>query len=235
MNLETELVKELSFYNDRGIITIPARQFDVGRIFKFVIVDNHSEIDLTGASVYIRVLMPDGTQFQSTECCRIEDANTVIVDTSVGNGTQLLSVAGINICELHFSYNKGTQENPEFLELTSWEFHILVKERVHDGSSITDKETWDKLDDLLKLYDDNKQIFIELKDIQSILKDIQDELPWMKQDISDNADEIAKLKVTTGTNSQDITDIQNYLARHTIYSNTEPTIQLTDDIWYENY
>ena len=140
--LEISILNELSFYNDKGVLVIPAKQYDTARKFQFVITDIYSEIDLSDCSVYIRVLKSDGKQFQSSDCCLVSE-NVVTIDTSLSNGDQLLTSPGENIGELHFTDSEGK-------ELTTWSFIIMIKERVHDGSTI-DRDSlnsWDKLDEI---------------------------------------------------------------------------------------
>ena len=129
----------LGFYNDQGIFTIPAKQYDTGRVFKFNIIDSCESMDLTDCNAYIRILKADGTQFQGNDCTQIADSSTILVDTSVGSGNQILSAPGINRCELHI-----TDQN--YTAVTTWNFNIQVEPRVHDGNHIISSDNWDELD-----------------------------------------------------------------------------------------
>ena len=134
-----EIIKEnnIGFYNDQGVFTISAKQFDTGRIFKFNIIEN---VDLSNCSAYIRILKADGKQFQGNDCVTINnDENVITVDTSVSNGNQILTASGMNKCELHIVDNSGKS-------LTTWNFNIYVEPRVHDGSRIESLDSWDVLD-----------------------------------------------------------------------------------------
>lgn len=137
-----EIIKtnDLSFYNDQGVITLSAKQYDTGRKFVFNIVNDGEIYDLSGCSVYLRMLKVDGKQFQGEECCSIEN-NQIVIDTSVGNGDQILTTVGDNICELHLTDSKGKS-------LTTWDFIIDVKSRVHDASDITSDISYDTLDNI---------------------------------------------------------------------------------------
>lgn len=136
--METIQTNNLSFYNDQGILTLNAKQYDTGRKFVFYILDNDEPFDLTGCSVYLRMLKADGTQFQGEECCII-DNNTVTIDTSVSNGNQILTAEGQNQCELHLTDQDGNM-------LTTWEFIIHVQKRVHNGNNIVSTDSWDLMD-----------------------------------------------------------------------------------------
>lgn len=128
----------ISFSNNLGIFTIPAKQYDTGRIFKFNIIDLHNKIDLTDCNAYIRILKADGTQFQGNECTKILSRSSISIDTSIGNGNQILTTPGINRCELHI-----TDQNNK--SLTTWNFYINVEPSVHDGSQIISTNDWDIL------------------------------------------------------------------------------------------
>lgn len=132
-----EIIKEnnLGFYNDQGIFTISAKQYDTGRKFIFNIINDYELCDLTGYSVYMRMKKADNTEFQGDECCTI-DGSKVIVDTSVGNGDQILSCPGINLCELHLTDINGKS-------VTTWNFIINVEARVHNCDGILSKDSWD--------------------------------------------------------------------------------------------
>ena len=134
---------ELSFYNDFGILTLNAKQFDTGRIFVFNIMDNDEPFDLSGCEAYLRMAKADGTQFQGHECCTIS-GSTITVNTGIGNGDQILAAAGINKCELHL---KNTDETA----LTTWTFNISVEKRVHDGSNISSINSYDILDNMINM------------------------------------------------------------------------------------
>lgn len=132
-----EIIKEnnLGFYNDQGVLTIPAKQYDTGRKFIFNIINDYDLCDLTGYTVYMRMKKADNTEFQGDECCTI-DGSKVIVDTSVGNGDQILSCPGINLCELHLTDINGKS-------VTTWNFIINVEARVHNCDGILSKDSWD--------------------------------------------------------------------------------------------
>ena len=136
--MNTTKTNNLSFYNEQGTLTLNAKQFDTGRRFVFHIMDNDEPFNLSGCTAYLRIAKADGTQFQGHECCSV-DASHIIVDTSIGNGTQILTSAGINICELHLEDVNG-------ISLTTWNFNILVEPRVHDGSHISSVDSYDVLD-----------------------------------------------------------------------------------------
>ena len=136
--MNTTKSNTLSFYNEQGILTLIAKQFDTGRRFAFHIVDNDKPFDLSDCNAYLRIAKADGTQFQGHECCTI-DGSAIMIDTSVGNGSQILTAAGTNICELYL-------ENADGISLTTWTFNILVEPRVHDGSHITSVDSFDVLD-----------------------------------------------------------------------------------------
>lgn len=138
-----EKTNKLSFYNDNGILTLSAKQYDTGRKFVFNIIDNDEPFDLTGCTAYLRMLKADGTQFQGEECCSI-DGNSIIVDTSVSNGDQILACAGANTCELHLT---DSEDN----SLTTWDFVIDVMPRVHNGDHIESTDSFDILDDITEV------------------------------------------------------------------------------------
>lgn len=151
----TVKTSELIFYNDFGITTLNAKQFDTGRKFIFNIMDNDEPFDLTGCNVYLRIAKADGTQFQGNECCAI-DASSVIIDTSVGNGSQILAASGINKCELHIEGQNG-------IGLTTWNFNIYVEARVHNGENISSIDSYDVLDNMISMEKDrieNEQLRI---------------------------------------------------------------------------
>lgn len=136
--MNTTKTNNLSFYNEQGTLTLNAKQFDTGRRFVFHIMDNDEPFNLSGCTAYLRIAKADGTQFQGHECCSV-DTSHIIVDTSIGNGSQILTSAGINICELHLEDVNG-------ISLTTWNFNILVEPRVHDGSHISSVDSYDVLD-----------------------------------------------------------------------------------------
>jgi len=145
----SEKINDLSFYNDQGILTLSAKQFDTGRKFTFRIIDNDEIFDLNNCRVYLRVLKADKTQFQGEDCCIISN-NLITIDTSVSNGNQILTCEGLNSCELHLTDENGKS-------LTTWTFIINVVPRVHDGNSLDSKDTWD-------LWDNIRDTFLKLKD-----------------------------------------------------------------------
>jgi len=128
----------LSFYNEQGVLTLNAKQFDTGRMFVFHIMDNDEPFDLSGCTAYLRIAKADGTQFQGHECCKIEGSK-ITIDPSVGNGNQILTAAGTNVCELHLEDADGTS-------LTTWNFNMEVVPRVHDGDHISSVNSYDILD-----------------------------------------------------------------------------------------
>ncbi len=141
MNLEK--TSNLSFYNEQGILTLNAKQFDTGRIFVFHIMHNDAPFDLSGCTAYLRIAKADGTQFQGHECCTIEGSK-VIIKTNIGNGSQILTAAGTNVCEL---YLKDAND----IGLTTWTFHIVVEPRVHDGSHMSSIDSYDVLDNMINM------------------------------------------------------------------------------------
>ncbi len=136
--MEINKVNDLSFYSDQGILTIPAKQYDTGRKFSFNIIADDAPLDLSDCIVYLRILKADGTQFQGEDCCSIS-GSIITVDTSVSNGEQILTCAGINQCEIHLRDNNGKS-------LTTWPFNIEVIPRVHDGSHMASIDSWDSWD-----------------------------------------------------------------------------------------
>ncbi len=141
--MNTTKRNNLSFYNEQGVLTLNAKQFDTGRKFIFHIMDHDEPFDLSDCTVYLRIAKADGTQFQGRECCSINGSN-IIIDTSVGNGSQILTAAGTNICELHLEDSNG-------ISLTTWNFNILTEPRVHDGSHISSIDSYDVLDNMVNL------------------------------------------------------------------------------------
>ncbi len=144
MNIEK--TSNLSFYNEQGILTLTAKQFDTGRMFVFHIMHNDAPFDLSGCTAYLRIAKADGTQFQGHECCTIEGSK-VIIKTNTGNGSQILTAAGTNVCELHLEDSDG-------ISLTTWTFHIVVEPRVHDGSNMSSIDSYDVLDNMINMEKD---------------------------------------------------------------------------------
>ena len=133
----------LSFYNEQGILTLTAKQFDTGRMFAFHIMDHDVPFDLSGCTAYLRIAKADGTQFQGHECCTVEGSQ-IIISTSAGNGNQILAAAGTNVCELHL-------KDANDIGLTTWTFHIVVEPRVHDGSHMSSIDSYDVLDNMIHM------------------------------------------------------------------------------------
>ena len=133
----------LSFYNEQGILTLTAKQFDTGRMFAFHIMDHDVPFDLSGCTAYLRIAKADGTQFQGHECCTVEGSQ-IIISTSAGNGSQILAAAGTNVCELHL-------KDANDIGLTTWTFHIVVEPRVHDGSHMSSIDSYDVLDNMIDM------------------------------------------------------------------------------------
>lgn len=109
-------------------------------------MDNDEPFDLTGCNVYLRIAKADGTQFQGHECCSI-DGSSIIIDTSVGNGNQILTAPGTNKCELHI-------EDENCIGLTTWNFNIIVESRVHNGENISSYDSYDVLDNMIDMEKD---------------------------------------------------------------------------------
>ena len=135
--------QNLSFYNEQGILTLTAKQFDTGRMFVFHIMDHDVPFDLSGCTAYLRIAKADGTQFQGHECCTVEGSQ-IIISTSAGNGNQILAAAGTNVCELHL-------KDANDIGLTTWTFHIVVEPRVHDGSHMSSIDSYDVLDNMINM------------------------------------------------------------------------------------
>lgn len=138
--MNSDKTNTLSFYNDHGILTLQAKQYDTGRRFIFHIMDNDEPVILENSRIYLRMQKADGTQFQGEECCIIS-GDTVTVDTSVGNGNQILTCVGKNQCELHLTDGSGAS-------LTTWNFILNVAPRVHDGTHIDSVDSWDSWDNM---------------------------------------------------------------------------------------
>ncbi len=128
----------LSFYNDQGILTLNAKQFDTGRIFVFDIMDHDEPFNLTGCSASLHIQKADGTQFQGEDCCII-DTTKITINPALGNGAQILAADGVNVCELVLKDSEG-------LTLTTWDFHINVLKRVHNGENLRSSDAYDILD-----------------------------------------------------------------------------------------
>lgn len=148
--MEVLQINNLTFHNDQGIITLSAKQYDTGRKFIFNIIDNDKPFDLNDCTVYLRMLKADGTQFQSEECCLIQN-NSIIIDTSISNGSQILSCSGLNICELHLLGEEGKS-------ITTWDFVIDVSKRVHNGDGIASIDSWDAWDKIKQDVNDIKDM-----------------------------------------------------------------------------
>ena len=133
---------DLSFYNEFGVLTLNAKQFDTGRKFIFNIIENDEAFDIRGCKTYIRIQKADGTQFQGNECCKTEGINSIVVDTSVGNGNQILTAPGTNQCELHLEDEHG-------IYLTTWTFNIYVEKRVHNAENLSSYNSFDVIDSMV--------------------------------------------------------------------------------------
>ena len=138
---------DLSFYNEFGILTLNAKQFDTGRKFIFNIMENDEAFDIRDCKTYIRIQKADGTQFQGNACCKIEDINSIVVDTSIGNGNQILAAPGVNQCELHLEDNNG-------ICLTTWTFNIYVEKRVHNAENLSSYNSFDVIDNMIVMEKD---------------------------------------------------------------------------------
>lgn len=136
----------LSFYNDQGILTLNAKQFDTGRRFVFHIMDNDEPFELSGCKAYLRIAKADGTEFLGQECCTI-NGSEITINPAVGNGSQILTAAGTNICELHLEDAKG-------ITLTTWNFNINVEKRVHNGTNMSSIDSYDVIDNIIEMEKD---------------------------------------------------------------------------------
>lgn len=123
-------------------MTLNAKQFDTGRKFIFNIIENDEAFDIRGCKTYIRIQKADGTQFQGNECCKTEGINSIVVDTSVGNGNQILTAPGTNQCELHLEDEHG-------IYLTTWTFNIYVEKRVHNAENLSSYNSFDVIDSMV--------------------------------------------------------------------------------------
>lgn len=137
----------MSFYNEFGILTLNAKQFDTGRKFIFNIMENDEAFDIRGCKTYIRIQKADGTQFQGDACCKIEGINSIVVDTSIGNGNQILAAPGVNQCELHLEDDNG-------ICLTTWTFNIYVEKRVHNAENLSSYNSFDVIDNMIVMEKD---------------------------------------------------------------------------------
>ena len=133
---------DLSFYNEFGVLTLNAKQFDTGRKFIFNIIENDEAFDIRGCKTYIRIQKADGTQFQGNECCKTEGTNSIVVDTSIGNGNQILTAPGVHQCELHLEDDRG-------IYLTTWTFNIYVEKRVHNAENLSSYNSFDVIDSMV--------------------------------------------------------------------------------------
>lgn len=192
-----EIIREnsLGFYNDQGIFTIPAKRYDTGRIFKFNITDLCNDVDLSECDAYIRILKADGTEFQGNECTKIIDKNTILVDTSIGNGDQILAACGINKCELHIT-DKSRKH------LTTWNFNINVEPRVHDGNGIVSKDSWDIADKLEEYVKDVEEAIADTEDAITDTKEaiLKSDAQTLKCDTATQACETAAQNCNTAAN-----------------------------------
>ncbi len=138
---------DLSFYNELGVLTLNAKQFDTGRKFIFNIMENDEAFDIRDCKTYIRIQKADGTQFQGNACCKIEGINSIVVDTSIGNGNQILAAPGVNQCELHLEDDNG-------ICLTTWTFNIYVEKRVHNAENLSSYNSFDVIDNMIVMEKD---------------------------------------------------------------------------------
>lgn len=156
----------LSFYNDQGILTLNAKQFDTGRRFVFHIMDNDEPFDLSGCKVYLRIAKADGTEFLGQECCTI-NGSEITINPSVGNGSQILTAAGTNICELHLEDENG-------ITLTTWNFNINVEKRVHNGNNLSSINSYDIIDNIIEM--EKIRIANEKQRVQNETQRIENEI-----------------------------------------------------------
>lgn len=156
----------LSFYNDQGILTLNAKQFDTGRRFVFHIMDNDEPFDLSGCKVYLRIAKADGTEFLGQECCTI-NGSEITINPSVGNGSQILTAVGTNICELHLEDENG-------ITLTTWNFNINVEKRVHNGNNLSSINSYDIIDNIIEM--EKIRIANEKQRVQNETQRIENEI-----------------------------------------------------------
>ena len=156
----------LSFYNDQGILTLNAKQFDTGRRFIFHIMDNDEPFELSGCKAYLRIAKADGTEFLGQECCTI-NGSEITINPAVGNGSQILTAAGTNICELHLEDADGTT-------LTTWNFNINVEKRVHNGTNMSSVDSYDIIDNIIEM--EKIRIANEKQRVQNETQRIENEI-----------------------------------------------------------
>ena len=188
--MEVAKVNTLSFYNDQGVLTISAKQYDTGRKFIFNIVNDYELCDLTGYIVSLRILKADKTEFQGSECCSIEGSK-VIIDTSVGNGDQILTSSGSNLCELHLTDKDGKS-------VTTWNFIINVEARVHNGDGILSKNSWDMMDTIETTVKDFHNKLDEHYFVLTSDKDIANGVPSLDANKKIPSDELPIASATLG-------------------------------------
>lgn len=75
----------------------------------------------------------------SGEDCCIIDTTKITINPALGNGAQILAADGVNVCELVLKDSEG-------LTLTTWDFHINVLKRVHNGENLRSSDAYDILD-----------------------------------------------------------------------------------------
>lgn len=188
--MEVSKVNNLSFYNDQGTIVISAKQFDTGRKFIFNISNDYEMFDLTDCTAYLRIKKADGTEFQGNECCIIEDTQ-IIIDTSIGNGNQILAAAGSNLCEIHLTDTEGKS-------ITTWNFVINVEPRVHNGDGIISKDSWDMMDEIGDSVKDYKKKLEEHYFVLTSDKDIANGVPSLDANKKIPSDELPVASTTLG-------------------------------------
>lgn len=153
----------LSFYNEQGILTLNAKQFDTARTFVFHLMDNDEPFVLPeDCTASLQIQKADGTQFQGEDCCIIEGSK-ITINPALGNGQQILAADGINICELVLKDSKGGI-------LTTWNFHINVLKRVHNGENLKSSDAYDVLDKINnaeKIRNANETIRIETENTRT--------------------------------------------------------------------
>ncbi len=110
-------------------------------------MENDEAFDIRDCKTYIRIQKADGTQFQGDACCKIEGINSIVVDTSIGNGNQILAAPGVNQCELHLEDDNG-------ICLTTWTFNIYVEKRVHNAENLSSYNSFDVIDNMIVMEKD---------------------------------------------------------------------------------
>lgn len=110
-------------------------------------MENDEAFDIRDCKTYIRIQKADGTQFQGNACCKIEGINSIVVDTSIGNGNQILAAPGVNQCELHLEDDNG-------ICLTTWTFNIYVEKRVHNAENLSSYNSFDVIDNMIVMEKD---------------------------------------------------------------------------------